>query len=115
MLLRRFFLGGAPELEDVRFAAIPPDQAGQKVVSKLGLRTESSGTITCRMNVVHVHKAPSKAGPTPNLELHHSTRRFVASEASVHSANAVLAAFQRAKKRMSRVQKSAGPSVTTKV
>ena len=53
--MRRFFIGGTPELEDIRYVGNTDSQG--KVLSKLGFQTRASGTVTVRMNVIHQAKA----------------------------------------------------------
>ncbi|KAL5262771.1 hypothetical protein ACHWQZ_G008237 [Mnemiopsis leidyi] len=54
--LRRFFIGGTPELSDVRYTHVPsnysshPDQ--NTLLGKFGFRTISSGSVEVRVNVV---------------------------------------------------------------
>lgn len=48
--LRRFFIGGSLELEDVAYVSTPSTFQG-KYLSKLGMRTTSCGEITVRMNI----------------------------------------------------------------
>jgi len=43
--LRRYFVGGAPELEDLSYAGIPGDVADGKILSRFGFRTITSGSI----------------------------------------------------------------------
>ncbi|XP_033731555.1 Meckel syndrome type 1 protein-like isoform X1 [Pecten maximus] len=49
--LRRFFIGGSPELEDITYTAIPSTFQGSHL-SKYGFRTESTGTISTKLNVI---------------------------------------------------------------
>ncbi|XP_063681228.1 tectonic-like complex member MKS1 [Bolinopsis microptera] len=54
--LRRFFVGGTPELSDVRYTHVPsnynshPDQS--TLLGKFGFKTVSSGTVEVRVNIV---------------------------------------------------------------
>ncbi|KAJ3038826.1 Pleiotropic negative transcriptional regulator [Rhizophlyctis rosea] len=50
--MESFFIGGSPDLEDITYEAVPKGFAGSRL-SKYGFTTESSGTVTVRMNVVH--------------------------------------------------------------
>jgi Meckel syndrome type 1 protein len=49
--LRRFFIGGSPELEDISFVTIPSDLEGT-ILSRYGFRTVTTGSIQIRMNCV---------------------------------------------------------------
>ncbi|XP_046570750.1 Meckel syndrome type 1 protein-like [Haliotis rubra] len=54
--LRRFFIGGSPELEDPTYAAVPSTFDGSHL-SKFGFHTETSGSLTYRFNVVMQSRA----------------------------------------------------------
>mmetsp|Transcript_10138 Transcript_10138/g.25998 ORF Transcript_10138/g.25998 Transcript_10138/m.25998 type:complete len:554 (-) Transcript_10138:156-1817(-) len=58
--MRRFFLGGAPELQDVTYTAIPHDHH-DAVMNRQGFRTEASGSVRVRMHVVR-QTHPDSAG-----------------------------------------------------
>lgn len=49
--LRRFFIGGSPELEDQTYTAIPSTFEGSRL-SKFGFRTETTGSVKLRLNVM---------------------------------------------------------------
>ncbi|XP_021374695.1 Meckel syndrome type 1 protein-like isoform X2 [Mizuhopecten yessoensis] len=49
--LRRFFIGGSPELEDITYTAVPSTFQGSHL-SKYGFRTESTGTVKAKLNVI---------------------------------------------------------------
>ncbi|XP_075240651.1 tectonic-like complex member MKS1 [Convolutriloba macropyga] len=49
--LRRFFVGGSPELEDIAYAAKPTTHEGV-VLSKYGFLTESTGSVRLRFNTI---------------------------------------------------------------
>lgn len=54
---RRYFIGGTPELEDLSYCGTPALLSDQdRVFSRYGFRTMSSGTVRLRMNVVHQAK-----------------------------------------------------------
>ena len=68
--LRRFFIGGSPELEDISYASIPSDHEvcnelnkinqnsvfsifqKDSILSRLGFRTTTTGHIKIRLNTV---------------------------------------------------------------
>ncbi len=49
--LRRFFIGGSPELEDISYVSIPSGHEGS-ILSRMGFRTTSTGSIKVRLNTV---------------------------------------------------------------
>ncbi|EDV20131.1 Meckel syndrome type 1 protein [Trichoplax sp. H2] len=49
--MRRFFIGGAPELNDITYVSHPAGSDGP-CLSKYGLKTASSGSVTVKMNVL---------------------------------------------------------------
>ncbi|GAB1603795.1 Meckel syndrome type 1 protein homolog [Argonauta hians] len=56
--LRRFFIGGSPELEDPTFTCVPSTFEG-KCLSKFGFRTETTGSVDIRLNLMLHSKALS--------------------------------------------------------
>ena len=58
----RFFIGGTPELEDIRYVGSGAGQGGGGaggVVSKLGFQTRAAGSVVVRLEAVH----QAKVGP----------------------------------------------------
>ena len=53
--MRRFFIGGTPELEDIRYCGNMDSQGS--VQSKMGFQTRASGRVKVKMNVIHQAKA----------------------------------------------------------
>uniref|UniRef100_A0A3B3ZZL1 Uncharacterized protein n=1 Tax=Periophthalmus magnuspinnatus TaxID=409849 RepID=A0A3B3ZZL1_9GOBI len=49
--LRRFFIGGSPELEDLSHVRIPSTFKGERL-SRFGFRTESSGSVTFNLHCI---------------------------------------------------------------
>lgn len=49
--LRRFFIGGSPELEDISYISTPPDH-NDTILSRMGFRTTTTGTLNVRLNVI---------------------------------------------------------------
>lgn len=49
--LRRFFIGGSPELADISYVAVPSDHEGP-VLSRMGFRTTTTGNLKIRLNTV---------------------------------------------------------------
>ncbi len=43
--MRRYFVGGTPELDDLAYAGTPGETADDKVLSRFGFKTISSGSI----------------------------------------------------------------------
>ncbi|KAK3919061.1 Meckel syndrome type 1 protein [Frankliniella fusca] len=94
--LRRFFIGGNPELDDITFVGVPQQHEGN-LLGKYGVLTTPSGNVDMVLNVV-IQSPSSQAhsavpGQTALLE------RLSASTL-VNSVNQVLAAFRRAHERM---------------
>ena len=50
--MRSKFIGGSSELEDIAYEAIPTGHTGSKL-NKYGFKTETSGSISLRLNLVH--------------------------------------------------------------
>ncbi|XP_019622108.1 PREDICTED: Meckel syndrome type 1 protein-like [Branchiostoma belcheri] len=95
--MRRFFIGGSPELEDPTYTAVPTTFDGQRL-SKFGFRTESSGSIQIKLYCVQQSQAfletTTKKRKTATL-----LDRLGGMSAQSNIMN-VLDAFQKARKRM---------------
>lgn len=93
--MRRFFTGGDPQLRDLSNTAVPADAAPGKRLSKYGIVTETSGTVSVVLNVVRQTTSKSQENET--------IRRFlgtIGKRATQSSITAVLASFHRARSRM---------------
>ncbi|XP_034235784.1 Meckel syndrome type 1 protein-like [Thrips palmi] len=94
--LRRFFIGGNPELEDITYVGIPHEHEGP-LLGKYGVQTVPSGSVDTVFNVVLQSSSPSgramSTAPSALLER-------LSAATLVSSVNQVLAAFRRAHERM---------------
>eukprot|EP00035_Acanthoeca_spectabilis_P004841 m.107333 g.107333 ORF g.107333 m.107333 type:complete len:545 (+) comp12746_c0_seq1:3993-5627(+) len=101
--MRRFFLGGAPELQDATYAAIPHDHH-DIVMSKQGFRTEAAGSVRVRVNVVK-QRHPDTAAADERLQQKklHKPQHAKLSTIS-HSTLDIVAAFKRAHSKMQQSQ-----------
>ncbi|XP_063059438.1 Meckel syndrome type 1 protein [Engraulis encrasicolus] len=54
--LRRFFIGGSPELEDYSYVRIPNTFKGERL-SRFGFRTETTGSVTFTLNCLQQARA----------------------------------------------------------
>jgi hypothetical protein len=50
--MRNYFIGGAYRLRNLKSIEMPSDMGGASFLSKFGFRTETSGTIKVRMNII---------------------------------------------------------------
>ncbi|XP_062844710.1 Meckel syndrome type 1 protein [Trichomycterus rosablanca] len=95
--LRRFFIGGAPELEDVSDVRIPGTFKGDRL-SRFGFRTQTTGSVTFSLNCIQHARAFVDANTLKKR------RQTVLDQLGGHSQQGsvynVLEAFQRARKRM---------------
>ena len=94
--MRRFFIGGTPELEDIRYVGNSDSQG--PVLSKLGFQTRASGSLTVKMNLIHQAKA-FMLGNTNTRENYRKVSRRVlidrlTSATLFTSVNTVLEAFR---------------------
>ncbi|NXT80717.1 MKS1 protein, partial [Zapornia atra] len=92
--LRRFFIGGSPELEDITYVRIPSTFKGERL-SRFGFRTETTGSVVFRLCCLQQSRA----------FLETSARRQGLQTAGGGSSQQssvcnVLEAFQRARRRM---------------
>lgn len=96
--LRRFFIGGSYELEDVTYCSIPMAHEG-KVLDKSKLKIVSSGDIKINMNIVIQNGSHMKHF---NYEIDNSDR--VCTDALMNNVENVLEQFKAAKERMIRIR-----------
>ncbi len=123
--MKRYFIGGTPELDDLAYAGTPSYLGDSKILSRYGFRTATSGRLRIRMNVIHQSQAftlTDKKGTKKNcFELHYhitfsltgSSRRNLPirnlmdrlSSASLFSSvSTVMAAFAKARERFERAK-----------
>uniref|UniRef100_A0A9J8DI88 MKS transition zone complex subunit 1 n=1 Tax=Cyprinus carpio carpio TaxID=630221 RepID=A0A9J8DI88_CYPCA len=95
--LRRFFIGGAPELEDISYVRVPGTFKGERL-SRFGFRTQTTGSVTFTLNCIQHARAFIDANTLKKR------RQTVLDQLGGHSQQGsvynVLEAFQRARKRM---------------
>ncbi|XP_071502804.1 tectonic-like complex member MKS1 [Diadema antillarum] len=95
--MRRFFIGGSPELEEPSYVSVPTTH-DSKVLSRFGLKTEATGSVTVRLNLMHQSRSLMDAA-TSRKQVGTLIDRLggMTMQAAVMN---VLDAFQRARKRM---------------
>ncbi|OQV16266.1 Meckel syndrome type 1 protein [Hypsibius exemplaris] len=97
--LRRFFIGGCPELDDISYVSVPSDFQG-KELSRYGFRTTPSGKIRLRLNTVTQMRAKSSTdGRAFASKARHgpSETQYYGMDKGVED---VLQAFKRARRRL---------------
>ncbi|KAI5608329.1 Meckel syndrome type 1 protein [Silurus asotus] len=101
--LRRFFIGGTPELEDISDVRIPGTFKGDRL-SRFGFRTQTTGSVTFNLNCIQHSRAFVEASALKKR------RQTVLDQLGGHSQKGsvynVLEAFQRARKRMQDARES---------
>ncbi|KAL7834455.1 hypothetical protein SRHO_G00287020 [Serrasalmus rhombeus] len=101
--LRRFFIGGAPELEDISDVRISGTFKGDRL-SRFGFRTQTTGSVTFNLNCIQHARAFVDANTL------RKRRQTVLDQLGGHSQQGsvynVLEAFQRARKRMQDARES---------
>ncbi|XP_017555595.1 Meckel syndrome type 1 protein [Pygocentrus nattereri] len=101
--LRRFFIGGAPELEDISDVRISGTFKGDRL-SRFGFRTQTTGSVTFNLNCIQHARAFVDANTL------RKRRQTVLDQLGGHSQQGsvynVLEAFQRARKRMQEARES---------
>ncbi|KAL6436020.1 hypothetical protein ACFW04_005676 [Cataglyphis niger] len=96
--LRRFFVGGSYELEDITYCSIPMAHEG-KVLDKSNLRIISSGDIEINMNIVIQNGIHMKH---LDYEIDNSDR--IRTDTLMNNVENVLEQFKAAKERMIRIR-----------
>ncbi|XP_060768942.1 Meckel syndrome type 1 protein isoform X2 [Neoarius graeffei] len=101
--LRRFFIGGASELEDISDVRIPGTFKGDRL-SRFGFRTQTTGSVTFSLNCIQHARAFVEASALKKRQ------QTVLDQLGGHSQKGsvynVLEAFQRARKRMQEARES---------
>ncbi|XP_030648832.1 tectonic-like complex member MKS1 isoform X2 [Chanos chanos] len=101
--LRRFFIGGAPELEDISYVRVPGTFKGDRL-SRFGFRTQTTGSVTFTLNCIQHARAFVDASSLKKR------RQTVLDQLGGHSQQGsvynVLEAFQRARRRMQEARES---------
>ncbi|XP_053312856.1 tectonic-like complex member MKS1 [Spea bombifrons] len=95
--LRRFFIGGSPELEDMTYIRIPGTFQGDRL-SRIGFRTETTGTVTFRFHCIH--QSRSFLDSSSLRKRMQSVLDRLGSSSQQSTILNVLDAFQRAQTRM---------------
>ncbi|KAG8450667.1 hypothetical protein GDO86_003082 [Hymenochirus boettgeri] len=97
--LKRFFIGGSPELEDLTYIRVPGTFQGQRL-SRFGFRTKSSGSLTLRFHCLHHSQSFLDNSPQRKKMgcLGNSNQQSTIQD--------VLDAFQRARRRMQQARET---------
>ncbi|KAL6257163.1 hypothetical protein P5V15_012094 [Pogonomyrmex californicus] len=96
--LRRFFVGGSYELEDITYCGIPMTHEG-KVLDKSNLKVVPSGDIKIYMNVIHQSNIHTKHS---NYQRDDADK--VSTDTLMNNVENVLEQFKAAKERMIRIR-----------
>ena len=100
--MRRYFIGGTPELEDLAYCGTPASSSGEPILSRYGFKTVSSGTIKLRFGIMH--QARAFVGET---RMEKSRRKnniidLLSSNTLYNTVQNVLEAFKHARERMAK-------------
>ncbi|UJR26255.1 hypothetical protein I4U23_007595 [Adineta vaga] len=112
--LRRFYIGGSNELEDINYVSIPKQFESEKnknPLSRFGFRTVTTGTLNIRLNVVF--QSQTIAVEHAKHRNAYATNRY-GFDAFMSNINSVIDAFQQAKKRALEVRESTLQLLTPK-
>ncbi|XP_075710245.1 tectonic-like complex member MKS1 isoform X1 [Rhinoderma darwinii] len=101
--LRRFFIGGSPELEDLTYVRIPGTFQGERL-SRFGFRTETTGRVTFRFH--SIHQSRSFLDRSSLRKRMQSVLDRLGGPSQQSSILNVLDAFQRARRRMQQARES---------
>ncbi|XP_070591140.1 tectonic-like complex member MKS1 isoform X2 [Erythrolamprus reginae] len=101
--LRRFFIGGSPELEDITYTKVPSTFTGD-CLSRFGFRSETTGSVTFRLNCLQQSKAFMESSSMKKRM--QSVLDRLGNFSHQSSLCNVLEAFQRARHRMQEARES---------
>ncbi|XP_028662775.1 Meckel syndrome type 1 protein isoform X2 [Erpetoichthys calabaricus] len=101
--LRRFFIGGSPELEDLTYARIPGTFKGNRL-SRFGFRSETTGSVSIRLHCIQQSRDYIDASALRKQRQSVLDRlgKF-GQQGTIYS---ILEAFQKARQRMLEAQQS---------
>ncbi|XP_051850157.1 tectonic-like complex member MKS1 isoform X1 [Antechinus flavipes] len=99
--LRRFFIGGSLELEDLSYVRIPGTFKGDRL-SRFGFRSKTTGSVTFRFNCLQQSMAFLESGST--WKKMQSVLEGIGRFSQQNNIFNVLEAFQRARRRMQEAQ-----------
>ncbi|XP_068121964.1 tectonic-like complex member MKS1 [Hyperolius riggenbachi] len=108
--LRRFFIGGSPELEDLTYVRMPGTFQGQRL-SRFGFRTETTGKVTFRLYAIHQSRAFLDSSSLRKRMQSVLDRLGGSSQQS--SILNVIDAFQKARRRMQQARESLPKAILT--
>uniref|UniRef100_A0A8C5IKV8 MKS transition zone complex subunit 1 n=1 Tax=Junco hyemalis TaxID=40217 RepID=A0A8C5IKV8_JUNHY len=101
--MRRFFIGGSPELEDLTYIRIPSTFKGKRL-SRFGFRTETTGSVTFRLCCLQQSRAfLENSALRQRMQSVLDRLGGFSQQSSVYN---VLEAFQRARRRMQEARES---------
>ncbi|XP_050181562.1 tectonic-like complex member MKS1 [Myiozetetes cayanensis] len=101
--MRRFFIGGSPELEDLSYVRVPSTFKGKRL-SRFGFRTETTGSVTFRLHCLQQSKAFLESSALrQRMQSVLDRLGGFSQQSSVYN---VLEAFQRARRRMQEARES---------
>ncbi|NWI16132.1 MKS1 protein, partial [Crypturellus soui] len=101
--LRRFFIGGSPELEDLTYIRIPTTFQGARL-SRFGFRTKTTGTVTFRLHCLQQSKAFLETSALrQRMQSVLDRLGGLTQQSSVYN---VLEAFRRARRRMQEARRN---------
>ncbi|KAM7033344.1 tectonic-like complex member MKS1 isoform 1-T1 [Acridotheres tristis] len=101
--MRRFFIGGSPELEDLTYIRTPSTFKGKRL-SRFGFRTKTTGSVTFRLYCLQQSKAfLESSAQRQRMQSVLDRLGGFSQQSSVYN---VLEAFQRARRRMQEARES---------
>ncbi|XP_030047526.1 tectonic-like complex member MKS1 isoform X1 [Microcaecilia unicolor] len=101
--LRRFFIGGSPELEDITYVRVPGTLQGDRL-SRFGFRTETTGSVTFNFYCIQQSRAFMESSAfRKRMQSVLDRLGGFSQQSSIHN---VLEAFQRARRRMQHARES---------
>ncbi|XP_005986924.1 Meckel syndrome type 1 protein [Latimeria chalumnae] len=100
--LRRFFIGGSPELEDISYVRVPGTFKGQRL-SRFGFRTETTGSVTIKLHCIQQSRLFLDRSLKKKSSNMFDRLSGVGQQSSIHN---VLDAFQKARHRMKQARDS---------
>ncbi|KAM8835387.1 tectonic-like complex member MKS1 [Synchiropus picturatus] len=101
--LRRFFIGGSPELEDISYVRVPGTFKGERL-SRFGFSTETTGSVTFNLHCIQQAKAFVDATMMKNRR--QKVYDQLGGFSQQGAVSSILEAFQRARQKMQEARES---------
>ena len=100
--MRRYFIGGTPELEDLAYCGTPASSSDEPILSRYGFKTVSSGTLKLRFGIIHQAKAFIGETKIEKSKRKNNLLELLTTNTLFNTVTNVLQAFKQARERITK-------------